>query len=85
MFKPSLGLAYMLTSRFSAEGFYFGEDELDILSSIVEFASKVNPASVNNVKQEIKAFVNEMKLLEEGTRKDFIFNMSSKHYWDITG
>ena len=32
----------------------------------------------------MKTFVNKMKLLEEGTRKDFIFNMSAKHYWNIT-
>ena len=31
----------------------------------------------------MKAFVNEMKLLEE--RKDFIFNRSENHYWNITG
>ena len=31
----------------------------------------------------MKAFVNEMKLLEE--RKDFIFNTSENHYWNITG
>ena len=64
MFKPSLGLAYILTPRFAAEEFYFGEDELDILSSIAEFASKVNLASVNNVEQEMKEFENEMTLLE---------------------
>ena len=57
MYKPSLDLAYMLTPRFAAEGFYFDEDELEILSSIIEFALKVNPASVN-VEQEMKAFVN---------------------------
>ena len=51
MSKPSLGLAYMLMLRFAAEGFYFGEDELDILNSIVEFISKVNPARNENIRQ----------------------------------
>ena len=33
----------------------------------------------------MKPFVNEMKLLEEGKRKNFTFNMYAKHYWNITG
>jgi hAT family C-terminal dimerisation region len=81
---PSIGLAYILTPKFAAEGFYFNDDKMDILSSLRDFASKTYPDIVDEIEQDMLSFVEEMSELPE-KRKDFIFKMNAKTFWNIIG
>jgi len=84
LFTSSVGLAYMLTPKYAADGFYFDEDKTDIISTASEYANKVAPTIADKVQDEMIAFIEEMSLLTE-KRKETIYKMNAKQYWNIVG
>lgn len=79
-----MGLAYMLTPKHAAAGFYFDDDRLDILSYAKPFVLHRNPDLADDAAREIVKFVAKMSSLT-GTQKETIWKMSSRDYWHIFG
>lgn len=84
LYTESMGLAYMLTPIHAAEGFYFGEDQTDIIGYATKLAQKVNAEDVEIVGEEMLSFVTKMSTLS-AKQRDVIFKMSDKNYWSIIG
>ena len=88
LYTECIGLAYMLTPKFAAQGFYFAEDKIDIVGSAENFASKIVPDiaedTAEEVGREMIAYVGKMSSLTE-FRGQTIFKMSAKEYWNIIG
>jgi hypothetical protein len=78
-----MGLAYMLTPKHAANGFYFAEDRVDILGSAENFALKLNKP-VDKVEEEMTAFVSQKASLQ-GKRAETIMKMDMTTYWKVLG
>lgn len=79
-----MGLAYMLTPIHAAEGFYFDDDQTDIIGYAAELAQKVYAENVDNVGEQMLSYVTKMSTLS-AKQRDVIFKMSAKNYWSIIG
>ena len=84
IFTESMGLAFMLTPKYAADGFYFGDHQIEILSFIGSFLSKRNSIFIEQASAEIISFTSKMTTLSE-QHKDVIFKMSAKQYWNVFG
>ncbi|KAG5666709.1 hypothetical protein PVAND_014724 [Polypedilum vanderplanki] len=84
LLTPTMGLAFMLTPKNAAEGFYFDEDKVDFIASAFDFANKVNSDIADSIQDELVAFMSEMSSLTE-RRKEIVYKMSAKNYWSIIG
>jgi hypothetical protein len=80
----STGISYMLTPKHAADGFYIDDDKLDILKHVNKIASAQFPGFGDKAEEEMVQFVSKMSALE-GTRREQIFKLDSKHYWNIFG
>ncbi|KAG5672488.1 hypothetical protein PVAND_002614 [Polypedilum vanderplanki] len=79
-----MGLAFLLTPKHAADGFYFEENKLDFIAAAYDQAIKVNPEIADNVHLQMIEFTGEMATLTQ-KRKDTLFKMSAKNYWNIIG
>lgn len=77
-------LAYMLTPKSAAEGTYFDNDRIEIMSYFEEFALRKDPDSTDQAKEEMIKYVTKMSTLSQ-KHKDLIFKMSAKQYWSSFG
>ncbi|KAG5666067.1 hypothetical protein PVAND_017750 [Polypedilum vanderplanki] len=84
LFSPCIGLAYILTPIYAAEGFYFDEDKTDFIGILSEYAQKNHPTFAETAENELISFIAEMTLLPQ-KRKEVIFKMTAKKYWNIIG
>lgn len=84
IYTPSMGLAYILTPKHAAEGSFFNQDKIDIMSSAEEFASKINPEIAGKAQEQIISFIDEMSRLPQ-KHKDLLFKMTARNYWSIIG
>ncbi|KAG5669962.1 hypothetical protein PVAND_000251 [Polypedilum vanderplanki] len=84
IFTPFMGLAFLLTPKHAADGFYFEENKLDFIAAAYDQAIKVNPEIADNVHLQMIEFTGEMATLTQ-KRKDTLFKMSAKNYWNIIG
>lgn len=84
MTTPQMKLSYMLTPRFSNDGFYFNDDKIDILSSIYDIAEKVDSENQEKIVSEMFSYVEEMSTLSD-IRKRTVYQLSSKQYWNVIG
>lgn len=84
LMTESMGLAYMLTPKHAAKGFYFEEDQIDFLGYAKEFALKHEPDEAEKVSDEMNTFVTKMSSLS-AKREETTFAMSAKTYWNVIG
>jgi hAT family C-terminal dimerisation region len=84
LFTEATGLSYMLTPKHAAEGFYFDEDQTDIMTFAKKIALKKNLDSADLVEAELIAFVTKMSTLPTN-RAEIVFRMSAKDYWNTVG
>lgn len=89
VFNETVGLAYMLTPKFAAKGFYFNDDLTDIIGYASELAQKCNlikadPEKAEQMGAEMIAFVTKMSTLPP-KQEEIIFKMGAKSYWNIIG
>jgi hypothetical protein len=84
LYHPCVGLSYLLTPRYAAEGFYFDDDKLEIAAEIQEIAEKIRPNAVEEIRQELILFLSDMASMSEG-RKQLVRQMTAKQYWTIAG
>ena len=84
MFTESMGLAFMLTPKYSVDGFYFDDHQLDIVGSVESFMSKRNLSLSDQAFQEMTEFNSKMGTLSE-QHKAITFKMSAKQYWNVYG
>lgn len=80
----SVGLAYLLTPRFAAEGFFVDHDKVDIIQHIARFLTPNNLITIQQARSEFVNFIAKMSTLE-GERKELIFSMSAMNYWTVIG
>lgn len=78
------GVSYMLTPKFAAEGFYVDDDKLDIIRHVNNFVSSRYPELGDKAEEEMVAFASKMSSME-GTRRETMFKMDPKSYWNICG
>lgn len=83
LYTDSMGLAYMFTPKFAAEGFYFDNDK-QIIGYAKAFALKNMPEIAEEVKREMISYVTTMSRLPESLR-DTIFDMDARSYWSVFG
>lgn len=74
----------MLTPKYAANGFYFDDDQIEIMGFAKNFALKINSTAAENVCEEMVAYVTKMSTLPE-KQQEIIFQMSAKSYWSIIG
>lgn len=84
IYTESLGVAYILAPRFAAEGYFIDVDKIDMMSKIEEFFDESESNKCAAAKLEIVKFVEEMSTLP-ASRRDFIFQMTAKSYWNTVG
>ena len=84
LFTNSMGLAYMFTPKYAANGFFFDENQIDIIGYAKEFTRKIDPASADDVHQEMLSFITKMSTLPP-KHKEIIFEMDAKTYWNVFG
>lgn len=84
LYTDCMGLAYMLTPEYAANGFYFEDDQTDIIGYVKDFALKMNSSEAEKAASEMLAFVTKMSTLNE-KRQETIFKMSAKDYWNFIG
>lgn len=84
LYTESMGLAYMLTPKFASDGFYFGDDRLEILQLAKKFILHRNPLLANEAGREMKKFVAKMSNLSDA-HKEAVIEMTSKEFWQIFG
>lgn len=84
LMTESMGLAYILTPRYAAKGFYFDEDHIDFMGFAKEFALKLQPDAADKVDEEMNAFVTKMSSLPV-KREETTFALSAKTYWNVIG
>ena len=79
-----MGLAYLLTPRHAATGYFFEDNKIDIMSSVEEFSSGLSSEIACKAQEQIISFVEEMSMLPQ-KKRDFLFKMSARNYWNIIG
>lgn len=88
LYTKTMGLAYMLTPKNAANGFFFDDDYTDIMSYAREFVIKIVPGATEDFQHEIQedmvAFVAKMSTLAP-FRQELIFPMSAQSYWNTIG
>lgn len=84
IYKTNTGLAYMLTPKYAADGYYFGNDKIDILSSATEFSERIDPEIKDSVGHEIVTYMDEMASASE-KHKEMLHKMTSTNYWRLFG
>lgn len=84
MYTDSMGLAYMLTPKFAAEGYYFDDDRREIVGYARSWALRTEPAIANDVRKEMIDFVTKMSNLSID-QQETIFEMDAKSYWTVFG
>lgn len=84
LFTDVMGLAYILTPKYAANGFYFDDDLTNFMGLAEEIAMKNNPAIAEKSGIEMISFVTKMSTLPQ-KQQDIIFKMSAKEYWSIIG
>ena len=85
LFRPGIGIAFILTPKNATEGLYLNEDKTDFIAATVEFAKKIKPEIADTAEDEfIGDFIGERAALPE-RRKETIFKMNARNYWNIIG
>jgi hypothetical protein len=80
-----MGLAYLLTPKHAANGFFFDDDQLKIIGSAVIFASKtIQPVSADRVKEEMISYCTQMTTLSQ-QEAEIVFSMNMKSFWNVIG
>lgn len=79
-----MGLAYMLTPKHAANGYYFDDDRREIIGYAKAWALRIQPEAVNKVQEEMIAYVTEMSSLSPH-QQEIVFNMNSNSYWKVSG
>lgn len=77
-------ISYMLTPCFASDGFYIENDRYDIPNHVRNFTEVRHPGQGAKAEEELGLFVSAMSTLN-ATRKDSIFKMSAKVYWNCIG
>lgn len=72
LFTEATGLAYMLTPKYASKGFYFDEDQTDIMGFAKNFAEKIHPEAAEKVVQELISFVTKISTLPQN-REEIVF------------
>ena len=85
LFTSHIGLAYLLTPKFAADGFYFDDDKLNIIQSAIELAKKLFTEDEEKIAFEINSFVSEMCAAKDEGRSQTVLRMNAEHYWNIVG
>lgn len=84
LFTSPMGLAFMLTPKHAAEGYYFDDDQIEILGYAKEFALKINPDAADKIQEEMTAFITKMSTLS-AKHRETLFSMSARSYWSTIG
>lgn len=84
IFTKPVGIAYLLTPKYAAQGLYLEEDRTDFISFVTELAEKIDPATAETVAEELTLFITKMQALPE-KREKTIFKMTAKTYWSLIG
>ena len=79
LYTSSMGLAYLLTPRHAATGYFFEDDKIDIMSSVEEFSAGLSSEIACKAQEQIISFVEEMSMLPQ-KKRDFLFKMSARNY-----
>ncbi|KAG5669692.1 hypothetical protein PVAND_017575 [Polypedilum vanderplanki] len=54
----SMGAAYMLTPKFSVDGYFVDHDKMDIVTHIKKIIKILSPTNTNYVEEEFAKFIN---------------------------
>lgn len=84
LFTPSMGLAYMLTPKHAANGFYFDDDQTAIVSSARDLALKINPLNADEVEMQMNDFITKVSTLP-AKLQETTFKLSARTYWSTIG
>lgn len=74
----------MLTPKNAGEGFFVDTDRIDIITQARTFVEARHPGLGESAEEEMGRFVSSMTTLT-GTRKESVFKMSSKTFWNCIG
>lgn len=77
------GLSYIIVPKYASNGHFIEAKEL-IVSSIKEFASKINPGQEQETMLEMVQYIREVSALT-GDQKALVESMSASDYWEIFG
>ena len=80
----SMGAAYMLTPKFSIDGFYVDHDKMDIIEHIKKIVQYLNPIKAREVESEFAKYINMLSNLP-ANKKEMIYQMNVKSFWNIFG
>jgi hypothetical protein len=84
MTSDALKLAYILTPKYAAEGFFFDDDKEAFMMLASKFIEKTDPELSDIVQSEMVQFVCKMSNLSI-QQKALYFKMNSQEYWSIFG
>lgn len=84
MSTEASGISYMLTPKFSADGFYIDNDRLDIIDHVEKFTENRFPGFGFQAKLEMMNFVAKMASLTV-LQKEKYFEFNGKNFWSILG
>lgn len=79
-----MGLAYILTPKFAADGYYFDNHRLEILQDARQFVLHRDPEKAEDAHNEIIKFLAKMSSLVY-EHKETVSKMTSREYWQIFG
>ena len=79
-----MGLAYLLTPKFAASGYFMGNDKLKFIQCLKLFTDPRNPELSSAATSELLKFLEEMSNLDDG-QKQFMAEISASQYWNIVG
>jgi hAT family C-terminal dimerisation region len=80
----AIGLSYMLTPKYAANGFYFDEDQTKIIGFAKNFSRRFNFEGAETVQEDMIAYVTKMSTLPTHLA-EIVFQMSAKSYWNTIG
>lgn len=80
----SMGAAYMLTPKFSLDGFFVDHDKLDIVDHIKKIVCSIDNAKSCEVESDFAKYINMLSSLPTN-KKEMVFKMDVKSFWNIFG
>lgn len=80
----NMGMAFILTPKYSNNGFFFEDDKIELMQYVGTFMSKRSPSLASEATTQMTKFLHEMTRLDDA-HSQIIKNMSGNQYWEIFG
>lgn len=84
MISDAMKLAYILTPKFAAEGFYFEGDHEKFINLVEDYSNVKYPEISEDVKNQMINFVTQMSSLTHDLHRLY-FSMTARQYWHSFG